>query len=226
MHFGILQMSLNSSAIRSRSSDVWTALYNGCSFAGLTYNAFYCILSNSKIDYLKDANDSPVARYLKQTPRNVRRNGNYTRERRSKEKMSGSGATAKGKRPYYDIMNFLEHYLQRRNTTDVPQTAAVRARAHERFFCRSGETAASPVGMKRSVLNVSERTDGCFTAAVFQTQNASFAVRYGSRTAVGGGSATQRNKPACAYERQNNRTATSLRLPFQTNSHASRRQYL
>jgi hypothetical protein len=48
------------------------------------------------------------------------------RERRnSKEKTSRSGATLKGKWPYYDIMNFLEYYLQRRNTTgNVPQTAA------------------------------------------------------------------------------------------------------
>jgi hypothetical protein len=48
------------------------------------------------------------------------------RERRkSKEKTSGSGATLKGKWPYYDIMNFLEYYLQRRNMTrNVPQTAA------------------------------------------------------------------------------------------------------
>jgi hypothetical protein len=48
------------------------------------------------------------------------------RERRkSKEKLSGSGATAKGKWPYYDTVNFLEYYLQRRNTTgNVPQTAA------------------------------------------------------------------------------------------------------
>jgi hypothetical protein len=48
------------------------------------------------------------------------------RERRkSKEKMSGRGATAKGKWPYYDTINFLENYLQRRNTTgNVPQTAA------------------------------------------------------------------------------------------------------
>jgi hypothetical protein len=45
--------------------------------------------------------------------------------RKSKEKMSGSGATAKGKWPYYNIMNFLEYYLQRRNTTgNVPQTEA------------------------------------------------------------------------------------------------------
>ena len=45
--------------------------------------------------------------------------------RKSKEKLSGSGATAKGKWPYYGTMNFLEYYLQRRNTTgNVPQTAA------------------------------------------------------------------------------------------------------
>ena len=48
------------------------------------------------------------------------------RERRkSKEKVSGSGATAQGKLSYYDIMNFLEYYLQCRNTTgNFPQTAA------------------------------------------------------------------------------------------------------
>jgi len=40
-------------------------------------------------------------------------------------------------------------------------------------------------------------------------------VRCGGRTAVGGGNGTRKNTPACAHERQNNRTATSLRLPFQ-----------
>ena len=36
------------------------------------------------------------------------------RERRkSKVKISGSRATVKGKWPYYDVMNFLEYYLQR-----------------------------------------------------------------------------------------------------------------
>jgi hypothetical protein len=87
-------------------------------------------------EYPKDANDSPVARYLKQVFffsdsqkckekwHNLR--SNYMRERRkSKGKTSGSGATLKGKWPYYDTMNFLEYYLQRRNTTgNVPQTAA------------------------------------------------------------------------------------------------------
>jgi hypothetical protein len=47
------------------------------------------------------------------------------RERRkAKEKISGSGATAKVKWPYY-VMNFLEHYFHRRNMTgNVSQTAA------------------------------------------------------------------------------------------------------
>jgi hypothetical protein len=40
------------------------------------------------------------------------------RERRkSKAKISGSGATVLEKWPYYDVMNFLEYYLQRRTTT-------------------------------------------------------------------------------------------------------------
>jgi len=37
------------------------------------------------------------------------------RERRkSKEKISGSGATVKGKWAYYNVINFLEYCLQRR----------------------------------------------------------------------------------------------------------------
>jgi hypothetical protein len=70
-------------------------------------------------------------------------------------------------------------------------------------------------GMKRFVLNVSERTGGCFIAAFFQTQHASLSVRCGGRTAVGGSNGTRKNILACAQERKNNRTATSLRLPFQ-----------
>ena len=34
--------------------------------------------------------------------------------------------------------------------------------------------------MKRSVLNASELTGGCFTVAFFQTQHASFSVRCGA----------------------------------------------
>jgi hypothetical protein len=47
------------------------------------------------------------------------------RERRkSKKKTSGSGATVKGKWPCYDMINFLEYYLQRRNTSgNIPHTA-------------------------------------------------------------------------------------------------------
>ena len=45
--------------------------------------------------------------------------------RKSKEKISGNGVPVKGKWPYYDLMYFLEYYLQLRNTTgNVPQTAA------------------------------------------------------------------------------------------------------
>jgi hypothetical protein len=33
--------------------------------------------------------------------------------KKSKEKISGSEAMMKGKWPYYDVMNFLEYYLQR-----------------------------------------------------------------------------------------------------------------
>ena len=74
-------------------------------------------------------------------------------------------------------------------------------------------------GMKRSVLNASELTGGCFTAASFQTQHALFSVRCGGRTAVGGGNGTRNNIPACAHERQNNRTAASIRLPYQASAH-------
>jgi len=43
-------------------------------------------------------------------------------------------------------------------------------------------------------------------------------VRCGGRTAVGGGNGTRKNIPACAHEQQNNRTATSLRLPFEASA--------
>jgi hypothetical protein len=40
-------------------------------------------------------------------------------------------------------------------------------------------------------------------------------VQCGGRTEVVGSNVTQKNIPACAHERQNSRTATSIRLPFQ-----------
>ena len=65
------------------------------------------------------------------------------------------------------------------------------------------------------VLNGSERTDGCFTAASFQTQHASFCVQCDGHTAVGSGNGPRKNIPACVHEQQYIRTATSLRLQFQ-----------
>jgi len=45
-------------------------------------------------------------------------------KRKSKEKVSGRGATVKGKWPYYDVMNCLKYYLQHRTTTgNVLETA-------------------------------------------------------------------------------------------------------
>jgi hypothetical protein len=35
-------------------------------------------------------------------------------KKKIKGKISGSGATVKGKLPYYDVMNFMEYYMQRR----------------------------------------------------------------------------------------------------------------
>jgi hypothetical protein len=82
-----------------------------------------------------------------------------------------------------------------------------RASAHERLEPQRFFFTAA---MERFVWNGRERTDGCFTAAFFQTQHASFSVRCGGHTAVGGGNGTRKNIPACAHERRNNRTATSL----------------
>jgi hypothetical protein len=75
--------------------------------------------------------------------------------------------------------------------------------------------------VERIVLNGSERTDGCFTAAFFKTQHASFTVRCGGSTAVGGGNGTRKNM----HERQTNGTATSLRLPLQASAHIMDRDF-
>jgi hypothetical protein len=62
------------------------------------------------------------------------------RERRkSKEKISGRGATVKGKWPYYDVMNCFQYYLQHRTTNgNVPETAT--ATATEVSFADPDET--------------------------------------------------------------------------------------
>ena len=68
-------------------------------------------------------------------------------------------------------------------------SGALRASAHERLEPQRGFFFT--VAMKSFVLNVRERTDGCFTAAFFQTHLASISVRCGGRTAVGGGNGTR-----------------------------------
>jgi hypothetical protein len=99
------------------------------------------------------------------------------------------------RQPIYNNLPFPENLLDS-VTNCIPFLAVwhsyVRARAHERLD-RNGFFTA---GMKRSVLNASEPTDGCFTAAFFQTQHASFSVLCGGRTAVGGGNGTRKNIPA------------------------------
>jgi len=65
--------------------------------------------------------------------------------------------------PTQSVPPLYDHGVQVFNSAD--EAERVMASAHERFFCRSGETAAAAVGMERSVLNGSERTDGCSTAA-------------------------------------------------------------
>ena len=52
------------------------------------------------------------------------------RRKKSREKISGSGATVKGKWPYYDVMNFFEYYLQRRTTTGNVQRQRLQLKIH------------------------------------------------------------------------------------------------
>jgi hypothetical protein len=91
---------------------------NGC--AGLSYVAFYYIFANSK-EYPKEANDSAAAKipetgFFFPDPQKFKDNwhnlrSNCMREiRKSKEKISGNGATVKGKWSYYYITYFLEYY--------------------------------------------------------------------------------------------------------------------
>jgi len=51
------------------------------------------------------------------------------RERRKSKKKKGSGTTMKGKWSYYDAMNFLEYYLQRR-TMEVFQREQLQLKFH------------------------------------------------------------------------------------------------
>ena len=51
------------------------------------------------------------------------------KEENQKKKISGSGATVKGKWPYYDVLNFLECYLQRR-TKEMFQKQQMQLKFH------------------------------------------------------------------------------------------------
>jgi hypothetical protein len=62
MQLGISQILLNLSAIRSHSSEVGSAIYIVCSI----FEAPFIIFFPTREEYPKDANDSPVGRYLKQ----------------------------------------------------------------------------------------------------------------------------------------------------------------
>jgi len=79
----ILQMLLNSSAIRSHSSEIGPAINTGCSIfqmalpdsSTMPFIAFF----PTRKEYPKEANESPMVRYLNffspQIPRNVRNSG-------------------------------------------------------------------------------------------------------------------------------------------------------
>jgi hypothetical protein len=62
MQVGILQMLLNSSAIRSHSSEIGTAINIGCSIFQMPFIIFF----STREEYPTDANNSKLARYLKQ----------------------------------------------------------------------------------------------------------------------------------------------------------------
>jgi hypothetical protein len=98
IQLGILQMS-NSYAFRSHSTEVRTAIYIGFSTFQVvwpeSHTLPFIVFFPTRKEYPKDANDSPVARYMKQVflfrlPEmwhNLR--SDYMRERRkSKEKTS------------------------------------------------------------------------------------------------------------------------------------------
>jgi hypothetical protein len=129
VQLGIVQIALNSSAIRSHSSEVGTVIYIG-------FSTFKMAFPDSRT--MSCAVFFPTRKSTPNTQMNPQWqdtwNGfsfsdsqkckdkwnilriNYMKERRkSKEKVSGSGATVKGKWPYYNVVNFLEYYLQCRN---------------------------------------------------------------------------------------------------------------
>ena len=110
IQLGIVQMSLNSSAILSHSFKVGTVLYIGCSIFQLalpdSHTVSFIVFFPTQKEYPKDTSDSPLARHQKLFFSDLQKckekwhhlRSNYMRERqRSEEKILGSGAKVKGK---------------------------------------------------------------------------------------------------------------------------------
>ena len=144
VQLGILQISFNSSAIHSHIFEVGTVLYvlvavpykwlfRTCVQGPVLYS-FQPGKSVSKAQVIPhwqgtwNRLPSSDSQKCKDKWHNLR--SNYMRERRkSKEKISGSGATVKGKWPYYGVMNFLGYYLQRR-TMEMFQRQRLELKLH------------------------------------------------------------------------------------------------
>jgi hypothetical protein len=77
------------------------------------------------------------AGFLSQTPGKVRKS-----DTKSKEKISGSGTTVRGKWPFYDVMNFFRVLFAAQNYGYVPDTAT----ATEVSFTDPDETEMSNSG--------------------------------------------------------------------------------
>ena len=77
----------------------------------------------------------PEIVFLSQTPKNVRTSDTtseviiWGKEGNQKKKISGCGATVKGKWLYYDVLNVLEYYFQRR-TTEIFQIQQLQMKFH------------------------------------------------------------------------------------------------
>ena len=113
MQLVILQISLKSSAIPSHISEVGTVIY-----IYIGFSTFQTALSDSRTMpstvFFPTRKKCPKdSQKCKDKWQNL--GSTYMRERRkSKEKISWSGATVRGKWSFYGVMNFLEYYLQRR----------------------------------------------------------------------------------------------------------------
>jgi hypothetical protein len=140
MQLSILQISLDSSAIHSHSSEVGTVTYIGCSTFQMAFpdsrtmpwsRLEKSIPKTQIIPHWQDTwNRLSFSDSQKRMDKWHNLRSNYMRERRkSKEKISGSGVTVKGNWPFHDVMNFLEYYLQRR-TMEMFQRQQLQLKFH------------------------------------------------------------------------------------------------